>query len=386
MPRPEPRILAAVELRKLQELVPARLRGLLQAAGLGDPAMGPLRLALMLNLAVLALILINLLYTFDLPLWLALLALAAAGLAGAAAFRRNSEPLFLNSLLGTGLFGLLAVAAAMSVPAWQVLDEGASASWAGRMAPLLAAALALYASHLWIETTARERLRKPLDRLADMVAGPRLAPALITSLVLCAGFILVLEWFAVHSKASHVITRRFLERGIIPPLTVWLFFWGLLLLLGKLWNNRQLARAVRGWQEGAAAEPDILAEGLNALTGAPEALEDQLEFLWRRHEESYLIPRYISWAVPVLGFVGTVLGISLAAEGIRRIISSETGLAGLSGDLGGAIAPLGIAFDTTLIALSLSIVLVLILSLVQRGEERILSTAEQLSRKKARAS
>ena len=364
----------------------ARLRGPVQAIISGGPAAWPLRAALLLNLAVLALILINLTYAFGLSLWLALLVLAAAGLVGAAAFRRDSERLFLNSLLGTSLGGLLAVAAALSVPAWQVLDAGASASWAGRMAPLLVAALALYASHLWIETTARERLRKPLDRIADLVAGPRLAPALITSLVLCAGSILALEWLAIHSEASHVITRRFLERGVIPPLTVWLFFWGLLLLLGKLWNNRQLARAVRGWQDDAAPGPDFLAESLEALAGTPEALEDQLEFLWRRHEESYLIPRYISWAVPVLGFVGTVLGISLAAEGIRQIISSEAGLASLSGDLSGAIAPLGIAFDTTLIALSLSIALVLVLSLVQRGEERVLSLAEQQSRKKVRAS
>ena len=101
-----------------------------------------------------------------------------------------------------------------------------------------------------------------------------------------------------------------------------------------------------------------------------------MELLWQRYEESYLLPKYISWAVPVLGFIGTVLGISLAADGIRRIIGSDSGLAGLSGDLSGAIAPLGIAFDTTLIALSLSVVLTLLLALAQRGEERALADLE----------
>ena len=89
------------------------------------------------------------------------------------------------------------------------------------------------------------------------------------------------------------------------------------------------------------------------------------------------MPRYICWAVPILGFIGTVLGISLAAEGIRRIIASDAGLASLSNDLDAAIAPLGIAFDTTLIALSLSVALMLALALVQRSEERLLATFER---------
>ena len=174
-----------------------------------------------------------------------------------------------------------------------------------------------------------------------------------------------------------MVTPRFLERGIIPPITVLLFFWGLLLLLGKWWNGWYLRRALRRWRNGesSGATAPIVAS-LEGLAAGTARVEESLALLWRRYEESYLLPRYISWAVPILGFIGTVLGISLAADGIRRIIGSDAGISGLSSDLSGAIAPLGIAFDTTLIALSLSVVLTLFLSLVQRDEERILAAIE----------
>ena len=245
------------------------------------------------------------------------------------------------------------------------------------MAPMFVAALALYGANLWLDAALSGAGEETLERIARLLSGPRLLPAFITALLLSAGFILALEWIGRGAEDARVVTHRFLERGIIPPTTVLLFFWGLLLLLGKRWNGWYLRRALRRWREGeagGATEPVVAS--LEALGAGTTRLEESLALLWRRYEESYLLPRYISWAVPILGFIGTVLGISLAADGIRRIIGSDAGLSGLSSDLSGAIAPLGIAFDTTLIALSLSVVLTLFLTLVQRDEERILAAIE----------
>jgi len=89
----------------------------------------------------------------------------------------------------------------------------------------------------------------------------------------------------------------------------------------------------------------------------------------------FTLPRYINWAIPILGFLGTVLGISLASESIAEIIKSND--SGFSGALGEAFAPLGIAFDTTLISLTLSVVLMLLQSLLQRWQERRLHELEQ---------
>ena len=95
----------------------------------------------------------------------------------------------------------------------------------------------------------------------------------------------------------------------------------------------------------------MVAAGFEALASGRVESKEGLQYLRRLYEESYLLPRYLGWAVPILGFIGTVFGISEAAEGIRGIISSDFGLSTLSSELSRAIAPLGIAFDTTLIAL-----------------------------------
>ena len=338
-----------------------------------------MRITLILYLLLLALVALNAVYVLGWPPWTAAAPIAAA--AGALAVVRivapGRRPALLACLQALGTLGLVAAASALAAPAWQVIDAGASAAGAGRMAPMFVAALALYGTNLWLDAALAGAGEQALERIARLLSGPRLLPAFITALVLSAGFILALEWIARGAEDARVVTHRFLERGIIPPVTVLLFFWGLLLLLGKRWNGWYLRRALRRWREGEAGRAtEPVVASLEALGTGTARLEESLALLWRRYEESYLLPRYISWAVPILGFIGTVLGISLAADGIRRIIGSDAGLSGLSGDLSGAIAPLGIAFDTTLIALSLSVVLTLFLTLVQRDEERILAAIE----------
>ena len=338
-----------------------------------------MRITLLLHLLLLALVAINAVYVLDWPPWTAAasLAVAAGALAGVRFLAPGRRPALLACLQVLGTLGLVAAAATLAAPAWQVIDTGASVSGAGRMAPMFAAALALYGANLWLDAALSGAGEEDLERIARLLSGPRLLPALITALLLTSGFVLALEWLARGTEEARVVTHRFLERGIIPPITVLLFFWGLLLLLGKRWNGWYLRRALQRWrngQPGGATAPVVAS--LEALAAGALRMEESLALLWRRYEESYLLPRYISWAVPILGFIGTVLGISLAADGIRRIIASDAGISGLSSDLGAAIAPLGIAFDTTLIALSLSVVLTLFLSLVQRDEERILATIE----------
>ena len=338
-----------------------------------------MRITLILYLLLLALVALNAVSVLGWPPWTAAapIAAAAAALAVVRAAAPGRPPAMLACLQALGTLGLVAAAGTLAIPAWQVIDAGASAAGAGRMAPMFVAALALYGANLWLDAALSGAGEAALERIARLLSGPRLLPALVAALLLCAGFVLALEWIARDAEASHAVTHRFLERGIIPPVTVLLFFWGLLLLLGKRWNGWLLRRALRRWRSGGSsgATAPIVAS-LEGLAAGGARVEESLALLWRRYEESYLLPRYISWAVPILGFIGTVLGISLAADGIRRIIGSDAGLSGLSSDLSGAIAPLGIAFDTTLIALSLSVVLTLFLSLVQRDEERVLAAIE----------
>ncbi len=358
-----------------------------------------MRLALAFYLLVLALLVVNIVYIVDWPLWVSALVIlpmiAALVVARIAESRRSWAPWnralsLLGCLQILGVIGLMGTAATLAAPAWQVIDSGTSASGAGHMAPMFVAALVLYGANLWLDTTLGGR-REGVERIARLLSGPRLFPSLIAATLLCAGLILALEWYSQSGEGARELTRRVLERGIIPPITLLLFFWGGLLLLGKRWNAWYLHLALGRWQvanrEGQGDTGDPLAVGFERLARAGDRAqrEEDLLLLRRCYEESCLMPRYISWAVPILGFIGTVLGISLAADGIRRIIASDAGLSSLSGDLGGAIAPLGIAFDTTLIALALSVILTLFLALVQRNEERALADLEREVRSGPRA-
>ena len=196
------------------------------------------RLSLLFYFILLVLVAVNLALVLNLPLQLAFIPPAVALVALVTSWLSfGTRRAFFTCLLVFGTIALAAVALVLAVPAWQVIADGASASWAGRMAPIFVAALALHACNLWVSTVASGEHEEALERLARLFYGPGILPSLITALILCAGLILGLELLARGGDEMQAVTRRFLERGVIPPLTVLLFFWGALLLFGKWWNG-----------------------------------------------------------------------------------------------------------------------------------------------------
>ncbi|MDD9824318.1 MAG: MotA/TolQ/ExbB proton channel family protein [Gammaproteobacteria bacterium] len=270
------------------------------------------------------------------------------------------------------LLGLAAVTAAAiykMAPAWS--QEGA-VDLVGA-APLPALALALYAFYLYANRIGDPGEAHILSRRLERVfSGPPLALTLLMAAVLATFLLLGLHYLRGHDTGDFLAVK-FLERGTIPPLTLFLFCWGLLMILNKflvLWREQ---RAFAGGHDRS-----VLLASFRYLRREHTArgLEYFLELLWKKSTDFYTLPRYINWAIPILGFIGTVLGISLAAEGIQSIIGAQGGLSQMSADLGKAISPLGIAFDTTLIALSLSVTLVLIQTALQRWEDNVLIDVE----------
>ena len=81
--------------------------------------------------------------------------------------------------------------------------------------------------------------------------------------------------------------------------------------------------------------------------------------------------RYILWAIPSIGFLGTVRGIGSA---LTRADEA------LKGDISGVASSLGIAFNSTFVALMVSLVLTLIASSLRgREQERIVSAKRFMS-------
>jgi biopolymer transport protein ExbB/TolQ len=77
--------------------------------------------------------------------------------------------------------------------------------------------------------------------------------------------------------------------------------------------------------------------------------------------------RYIAWAIPSIGFIGTVRGIGQALGQAHKAIE---------GDIFDVTQSLGVAFNSTLIALLISIVLMFILHQLQLLQERYVLDSE----------
>ena len=72
--------------------------------------------------------------------------------------------------------------------------------------------------------------------------------------------------------------------------------------------------------------------------------------------------RYIIWAIPSIGFIGTVRGIGEAL--------SQAHIA-VEGDIAGMTASLGVAFNSTYVALVVSIFLMFFLHQLQLIQDRL---------------
>jgi biopolymer transport protein ExbB/TolQ len=79
-----------------------------------------------------------------------------------------------------------------------------------------------------------------------------------------------------------------------------------------------------------------------------------------RLDSGFAMIRYIAWAIPAIGFVGTVRHISEALLQAHKAVT---------GDITNVTSSLGIAFNATFVALSLTIVLMFFLHQLQQTQE-----------------
>ena len=275
-----------------------------------------------------------------------------------------------------GLILLLAIAATLSVTTLLpvLADEPVRLE---ASIPLLLMAPALYVIYMLLTRASgvAGRQASVTDRLSAALSGPPMVLTLALGMTVAVGVVLLIHYIGLRAPAWSHLAAKFVDRGIIPPLTLMLFFWGLLLLANKawvLWREGRLMDRPRRGNESVL----LRAHGQAVAGGELAGTNEFLELVWKKSADFYTVPRYINWAIPILGFIGTVLGISLAADGIQNIIGSRSSLSDLSTELGQAIAPLGIAFDTTLIALSLSVFLTLLQTALQRWEDNVLVAYE----------
>lgn len=96
-----------------------------------------------------------------------------------------------------------------------------------------------------------------------------------------------------------------------------------------------------------------------------ELTEAQVDLYNAGVESEQEFINYIAWAIPSVGFIGTVLGIA-ASLGFAKDATTPEGIEKVT-------SMLAVAFDTTLVALVLSIVLMLLVHSLRKQQDELMS-------------
>jgi biopolymer transport protein ExbB/TolQ len=107
--------------------------------------------------------------------------------------------------------------------------------------------------------------------------------------------------------------------------------------------------------------------------GSAQELDDHLRDLSDTDalalENSYALVRFITWAIPILGFLGTVLGITGAISGVTPEVLEKS--------LSTVTDGLAMAFDTTALALALTMLTMFLTFLTDRAEMNVVEAVDR---------
>lgn len=111
----------------------------------------------------------------------------------------------------------------------------------------------------------------------------------------------------------------------------------------------------------------------SSVQDAAGAIKERAELAADHLDSSLSLIRYVAWAIPAVGFIGTVRGIGEALAMADQAIK---------GDISGVTDSLGLAFNSTLVALLLSMVLMFMLHLLQERQEKLILELQNYCRAK----
>lgn len=196
----------------------------------------------------------------------------------------------------------------------------------------------------------------------------------------------------------------FLERGWVNYAESFLFCWGLTILTMKWHQNKHQERAALldlfPAQLGSEINADTISAFIDNIYRVPLSLRDsiivnrirkslelfeartdnpavalflntQADLDANRSSSSYTLLKVFLWAIPILGFIGTVMGLSSAVGSLAMGDTADP--EALKASITNLTSGLGIAFDTTLLGLILSILMSFPMAAVQKKEDETLT-------------
>lgn len=196
----------------------------------------------------------------------------------------------------------------------------------------------------------------------------------------------------------------FLKRGWVNYAEVFLFIWGLVILVMKLKKAKRQSQAmlldILPSSLGHEINNSNVGHYIEHIYKLPIRLRDSLmvnrirkglELFEKRNNNSevvailnaqsdidanrisgsYTLLKVFLWAIPILGFIGTVQGLSTAVSALSMGDTSDP--AALKSSIDSLTGGLGVAFDTTLLGLILSMFMSFPMAAVQKAEDETLT-------------
>lgn len=116
---------------------------------------------------------------------------------------------------------------------------------------------------------------------------------------------------------------------------------------------------------------------IGRVSDVDEMLRSQAESDEAVSESSYVLLSGFLWAIPILGFIGTVLGLSVAIGEFGAVMSAGGDTNALLPALQNVTGGLGIAFDTTLEALVAALVIQMVVTFLRKSEQEFLDDCSE---------
>ena len=210
----------------------------------------------------------------------------------------------------------------------------------------------------------------------------------------------VLGLAAVATGHQFGFAQKFLDRGWTPYAAVFLAFWSMSILSARYLTVRRRRRCltedyippysqfrtdeeidalIRSTQSIAQKLRDnILGPRLRRalehyrasrnVTEVGDILKEESDNDYAAMVSGYSLVRVFLWTIPILGFIGTVMGVGAAVGGFAQFLAGAQEIDEIKSALTGVTGGLGVAFDTTFVGLLLSVIVMIVMSSIEKLE------------------
>ncbi len=236
------------------------------------------------------------------------------------------------------------------------------------------------------------------------------ALSLILAIFLTLLFYILTIYVLQPNPVGARFASMFIEHGIVPYPVVLLFFWSLSILFIKArklaYQRRALDLAAVPQESNFVLNPRTARAVLERIHGlvdhtkhfvllnrieralsnlqnigrigdVSEILRTQGEYDEEQQHSSYSLLGGFIWAIPVIGFIGTVLGLSEAIGSFGATMDAGGDAETLKDSLKGVTGGLSTAFETTLIALVAALVVQIRVTFLQARESNFLDECNE---------